>query len=213
PKAVGAALEADVEPLAGAGEELLHVLGHEAPLLASPVALADPGEVHVLGRLGDADVVLVAAVVLGIDALDLELALVYALGVQERLAQEGLEVHPLDLEHLADDVVDATAEVLAHLFELLQQPEQEAALDRVLGAEVEDPDLRLLADPVDAAHALLEPHRVPGQVVVDHQVAELEVDPLARRLGRHADLPVQVEVRWISRRLVGGWPPWIEQTS
>ena len=40
-----------------------------------------------------------------------------------------------------------------------------------------------LSDPVDAAEALLDPVRVPGQVVVDHQVrAALQVDPLARRV-------------------------------
>ena len=50
-----------------------------------------------------------------------------------------------------------------------------------------------LADPVDPAHALLQPNRVPRQVVVDHQVAELEVDPLAGGLGCDADLPVLME--------------------
>ena len=38
------------------------------------------------------------------------------------------------------------------------------------------------------------PHRVPGDVVVDHEPAELEVDPLARGLGRHQDLGVFAEL-------------------
>ena len=46
----------------------------------------------------------------------------------------------------------------------------------------------LLADAVDAAEALLQAGRVPGQVVVDHQPAELEVDALAGGFGRDADL-------------------------
>ena len=39
-----------------------------------------------------------------------------------------------------------------------------------------------LPDPMDSAEALLDPVRVPGQVVVDHQVAALEVHPLAGRI-------------------------------
>ena len=48
----------------------------------------------------------------------------------------------------------------------------------------------LLAVAVDAAHALLQPVRVPGNVVVEQDVAELEVDALAGRLGGHEDLDV-----------------------
>ena len=36
------------------------------------------------------------------------------------------------------------------------------------------------------------PVRVPGQVIVDHQVGALEVDALARRVGRQQDLDVLV---------------------
>ena len=42
---------------------------------------------------------------------------------------------------------------------------------------------------MDAAKPLFQSGRVPGQVVVDHQVAELEVDALAGGLGRDAYLP------------------------
>ncbi len=41
---------------------------------------------------------------------------------------------------------------------------------------------------MDPAHPLLESVRVPRDVVIDHLVAELEVDGLATRLGRHHDL-------------------------
>ena len=61
---------------------------------------------------------------------------------------------------------------------------QHAALARVHRDEVEDEAVVLLAVAVDAAHPLLQPHRVPRDVVVDHEPAELEVDPFARRLGR-----------------------------
>ena len=40
-----------------------------------------------------------------------------------------------------------------------------------------------LADPVDAAEPLLDPVRVPRQVVVDHQVRALQVQALAGGVG------------------------------
>ena len=49
-----------------------------------------------------------------------------------------------------------------------------------------------LADAVDAAEALLDPVRVPGQVVVHHEVGALEVDALARGVGRDEDEDVRV---------------------
>ena len=51
-----------------------------------------------------------------------------------------------------------------------------------------------LAVTVDAAHPLLEPYGIPGDVDVDEHVAELEVDPLAGRLGRHQDLSLLLEL-------------------
>ena len=56
-----------------------------------------------------------------------------------------------------------------------------------------------LADAVDAAEALLEPVRVPGQVVVDHQVGALQVDAFASRIGRQQDLDLGV----VFERLLG----------
>jgi hypothetical protein len=47
---------------------------------------------------------------------------------------------------------------------------------------------------VDAAHALLEAHRVPRDVVVDHQPAELEVDAFTRGLGGDEHLCVLAEL-------------------
>ena len=45
-----------------------------------------------------------------------------------------------------------------------------------------------LADAVDAAEALLQAVRIPGQVVVDHQVGALQVDAFASGVGRDQDL-------------------------
>ena len=48
----------------------------------------------------------------------------------------------------------------------------------------------LLAVAVDAAHALLQPYRVPGDIVVDHEPAELEVNSLAGGLGGDENLSI-----------------------
>ena len=76
----------------------------------------------------------------------------------------------------------------------LEQLLQHAALARVRADEVEDQAVLLLAVAVDAPHALLQAHRVPGDVVVDHEPAELEVDALAGRLGRDQHLAVLAEL-------------------
>ena len=47
---------------------------------------------------------------------------------------------------------------------------------------------------MDATHALFQAVRVPGDVIVDHVPAELQVDALASRLGRHQDLAVFPEL-------------------
>ena len=57
-----------------------------------------------------------------------------------------------------------------------------------VGDEVEDEAVVLLAVAVDAAHALLQADRVPGDVVVDHEPAELQVDAFAGGLGGDQDL-------------------------
>ena len=49
-----------------------------------------------------------------------------------------------------------------------------------------------LADAVDAAKPLFHAVGVPREIVVDHQVGALEVDALARRVGRDEHLHVLV---------------------
>ena len=58
----------------------------------------------------------------------------------------------------------------------IQQALVNLDVNRVLNDKVVDVDLRRgLAETVDTANALFDNHRVPGQVVVDHSVAELHV--------------------------------------
>ena len=53
---------------------------------------------------------------------------------------------------------------------------------------------------MDAAEALLQPVRVPGQVVVDHQVGALQVDAFAGGVGGQQDLHLRVVPERFLRR-------------
>ena len=111
--------------------------------------------------------------------------------VADRLDQQLAQRPALELE-LAEHVEDLAAERLPRLLELLQQPAVDVALARLLGDEVPQVADLGLADAVDAAEALLEAVRVPGQVVVDHQVGALEVDALAGGVGGEQHLHLGV---------------------
>ena len=101
-------------------------------------------------------------------------------------------------EDVAQDVEDLARvvriEVFLDLLEPLEELLEHAAFAGVGGDEVEDEAVLLLAVAVDAAHALLQADGVPGDVVVDHEPAELEVDAFARRLGGHQDLGLLAEL-------------------
>ena len=102
--------------------------------------------------------------------------------LDQELAQRRLgEGRPEHVEHLA-------AVGLALLLDLQQQTLEHLALARVLGDEVPQPAHLALADAVDAPEPLLDPVRVPRQVVVDHQVSGLQVQALAGRVGGQQDL-------------------------
>lgn len=49
-----------------------------------------------------------------------------------------------------------------------------------------------LPDAVNTAEALLDPVRIPRKVVVHHEVGTLQVEPLARSIGRKEDDRVRV---------------------
>src|SRR5205814_2082985 len=81
-------------------------------------------------------------------------------------------------------VVDLVAQGAALLIELVEEPLEYFALARVIRHEVPKVTHLSLADPVDSSEALLDAIRVPGKVVVDHEVRPLEVDTLPGRVGR-----------------------------
>ena len=105
-------------------------------------------------------------------------AFVRPVAIADRLDQQVAQ--RLAFEQLAEHVVDLAAERRARLFQLLQKPAIDLAFARVGGAQVPEVADLGLADAVDAAEPLLDPVRVPGQVVVDHQVrAALKVHAFA----------------------------------
>ncbi len=92
-------------------------------------------------------------------------------------------------QNFADHVEHSVViEGVPDFLELLQQPLQHAAFDGVRGDEVEDQAVLALAVPVDAPHALFESVGVPGDVIVEKDVANLEVDAFTCGLGGHQDL-------------------------
>jgi hypothetical protein len=85
------------------------------------------------------------------------------------------------------DIEDASAEGLAGLVELFEEAPVNVALARFLGHKVPEVAHLGLADAMNAPKALLNAIRVPGQIVIDHQMRALKVDAFARRIGRRQD--------------------------
>ena len=183
-------MHAPAQVLEGGAKEALDVVGLEAlgvrplHLLAD---LLDPAERQGLLDQGAAvqqldQVRLTGRVVDGLQQARLDLRL---LAVADRVDQQVLQ-RPL-LEQLAEDVVDPAAERLARGLQLLQEAGVDGALAGLVRDQVPQVADLGLADAVDAAEALLEAVRVPGQVVVDHEVGALEVDALAGGVVRDHD--------------------------
>ena len=73
-------------------------------------------------------------------------------------------------------------------------------LDGVGEDHVVDHDVVGLADPVDPADALLDPHGVPGQVVVDGDMTELEVEAFAPASVEIMTWASVAKACWVLRR-------------
>ena len=80
------------------------------------------------------------------------------------------------------------AELRQDASELVLQDLAHAQLNGVLQREVQGAHDMVLPDPVHPADALLELHWIPGQVVIDDHVAELEIESLPAGIGRDQHL-------------------------
>ena len=96
------------------------------------------------------------------------------------------------LEHFAQDIEHPPLEGLAFDAELFEQAVEDRALAGLFGDEVPEMANLVLADAVDAAEALFDSVRIPGQVVVDHQVGALQVHAFAGGVGGDQDAHVRV---------------------
>ena len=111
---------------------------------------------------------------------------------KDGLTQQFIQTGPR--KHLADDVEYAIrAQGHAHLVEFHEETVQDLPFAGILGDHIPDIDLSVLTVAVDTAHALLQTVGVPGDVIVDHQRAELQVDALTGGVGGHHDLSAITE--------------------
>src|SRR5436190_884047 len=91
-------------------------------------------------------------------------------------------------QHIEDLSRAAGIQIALDLFDPLEQFLENSTLACVRANEVSDEAILLLEVAVDSPHPLFQMIGVPGNVVVDHVPAELQVDALTRRFGRHQDL-------------------------
>src|SRR5262249_6881308 len=100
---------------------------------------------------------------------------------------------------------------ITDFLELIKQTLQHTTLDGIGSHKIEDQTIALLAIAVNAAHALLKPIRIPGDVIVEQDVAALEVDPFASRLRGHQDLNSAISELLLGEQprawvVAGAWP-------
>lgn len=87
----------------------------------------------------------------------------------------------------------------ARLVQLLQQGEVDLAFAGLLSDEIPKVADFRLTDAVDPAKPLLNPIGVPWQIIIHHEMRALEIDPLARCIGRQQNLHLGI----VPERLLG----------
>ena len=177
----------------GLDEEVLDDLGHQPPLLGLGRLADDRREVQfLLGQALQGDSV-IARNRSGLTSRTMRSSICARRSAGVHVAEQLLQqVRREDLAHHVEHLVGA--QVLADLAQPLEQLLQHAAFAGVLGHEVEDEAVVLLAVAVDAADPLFQPDGVPGDVEVDHQPAELKVDAFAGRFGGDEHLGLLLEL-------------------
>jgi hypothetical protein len=109
-------------------------------------------------------------------AIDHDVDLAVGVLVTEVQVQEHL-IEALVLCQVAENLLDAAYSFPEHL-DLLVKDFEDVFLDGPLQEQVvnEDP-VTFLAESLNAANSLFEPHGVPGEIEVDHRPGALEVEP------------------------------------
>src|SRR5581483_2555200 len=168
--------------LEGVHEESLDIFRGQSTLLGFAQLAIDEGEIDVgrrqrlakrLARSGEGG--------LAFDEVEIRQDGFERAAVQDRVPDERIEADLPAIQHARDDVVYLiVAQRLTHPLKLVHETNQDRALSGGLRDKVHDLNLVLLPVAVNATHALLEAIRVPGQVPVDHDPTELQVDALTR---------------------------------
>ena len=92
-------------------------------------------------------------------------------------------------QHLAHNIEHrVVVQRIANLLQLFQEALEHLALDGIRRDEIEYQAVLVLAVAVNAPHPLFETVGVSGNVVVEEDVANLQVDSLAGGLGGHQHL-------------------------
>ena len=180
------------EPLERFEEEGFDVMGLQTPGIGALHVLADtlyPARVHgiVNQRALFKQPLKMAAVERGVEYRGQERLDLGALAVTDGLDQQLTQGFALKLE-FAEHVEYLSPQGLPGLFDLFQQFEINIALAGLLGHQVPQMADFGLPDTVNTTEALFQAVGVPGQVVVDHEMRALEVDPLAGGVGSQQHL-------------------------
>src|SRR6516164_6716618 len=108
-------------------------------------------------------------------------------GVQHQLREIAILIETAkDRSHFAHHELEHRDFLVEQMKKLL--------LQRAASHEVEDEQLALLADAIDASNALLDRHRIPGHVKIDERVAKLNVASFATGLGAQEDRHLRAEL-------------------
>lgn len=134
--------------------------------------------------------------------------------VADRVDQQIAQRPAVELK-FAQHVEDLPAERLARFFEFVEQAAVHVAFARLDRHQVPQVTHVGLPDAVDAPKPLLDAVRVPGKVVIDHQMGALQVDAFSRRIGgdQHLHLRIVEERLCALRRSSRPMPPWMATSA
>lgn len=102
------------------------------------------------------------------------------LAVPDCLDEKIAEGFPLELEP-AEDIENLTPQRLPGLLKFFQKASVDVAFTCLLGDQIPEMADLGLSDTMDTPEALLDAVGIPGEIVINHQVRTLEVDPLPCR--------------------------------
>src|SRR5260370_4540771 len=181
---------AHAHPLAfgSAQEEFLDILRHQTSLLRADIGSAYPRQVYLRSGQCDAGGLFQLCQLLRTELLYLSSVFFDTRRVDGDFTQHIFQADLVERQQLTNHVENTVAQLSPDLFQLAEETVENGSLDGIRRDKIEDIDIRTLPDTRNAPHTLFQPVGVPGNVVVNHQVTELEVDAFTCRLGGDTNL-------------------------